>query len=138
MKKLLVSLLSVTLLSLAGCAAWLKLPPTTRARVADHFGYDLVLKALKGHEENRVKLKQVSETLHLLSLQPQLDAISVVELIESLPFAQSDDSRIALDAGILIIAIVGNPTVKAETSDAIKEIAENISLGMNRLLNQNP
>lgn len=127
MKKLTLTLLVATML--CGCA---HLPLEDQARIANHVGYDVALKTLSGHPERRDEVATAALTLRRLAAQPQLDAIAVVELMQ--PFAQSDDARIAMDGGLFVIALAGNPTIKTDKAEKIKTLANGLAGGFERRL----
>lgn len=117
-------------LASSGCAT---VPPQA-GPVANRVGYRLADRALKDHPERRVDIATAASSLHQLATAPTISAASILEVVDGLPFAQSEDAKLFIDGSFLVLVFTGDPQIKEEKVAGLRVISEQLALGAERRL----
>ncbi len=120
---------------LTGCAS-IKKNPATAERVSDHVAYDIAVVMLDSHPNWRPQFQKAHDDLQVLELQPAFDTIAVIEILQRLPVKElaTPTARIGFDGAMLLVQLIGNPTVNPADQEALRVVVRGLRTGLERRL----
>lgn len=130
--KLKPTLFLAALLCLFPGCAWLRTPQA--GAIAERAAYRATYEILLDHPEWRAGFVKAADDLSALAEQPHYDVAAVLEVLQRLPVKElrSRTARITYDGVFLVVESVGDPTVKPEGEQALRNVVTGLAAGVRR------